>query len=99
MCDPVGVEIHLDGCLNVMAVLDMLDRELSAFRVEHVIEDTRPGFGHMQVCHPASVDGFFEPAVALGQQVRGQGERQKMYPELNSGEFSSELVKQSIFSG
>jgi predicted deacylase len=35
-----------------------------------VIEDARPGSGHMQVQHPAPCDGFFDPAVTLGQRVR-----------------------------
>jgi predicted deacylase len=34
-----------------------------------MVEDARPGSGHMQVNHPSPMEGFFEPAVALGQQV------------------------------
>jgi predicted deacylase len=34
-----------------------------------IVEDDRPGAGHMQVNHPAHCEGFFEPAVALGQTV------------------------------
>ena len=33
-------------------------------------EDPRPGSGHMQVNHPSPIEGFFEPAVALGQDVQ-----------------------------
>ena len=35
-----------------------------------VVEDSRPGSGHMQVNHPAPCDGFFEPAVQLGQRIQ-----------------------------
>lgn len=69
-CDPAGVDALVNGCLNVLAVLDMLNREMPPSRVEHVIEDSRAGSGHMQVCHPAPMGGFFEPAVVLGQTVK-----------------------------
>src|SRR5262249_37087111 len=35
-----------------------------------VVEDDRPGSGHMQVNHPAPCEGFFEPAAELGQRVK-----------------------------
>ncbi len=35
-----------------------------------VVEDDRPGSGHLQVNHPALCEGFFEPAVELGQRVQ-----------------------------
>ena len=69
LCDPAGVEAYFDGCLNVMGLLKMLDRRLPECRVEHTIEDPRPDSGHMQVCNPSPVTGFFEPAVALGQRI------------------------------
>jgi predicted deacylase len=68
-----GVDAYFEGVLNVMADLGMIHRTLPASRVEQVVEDTRPGSGHMQVCHPAPMDGCFEPAVALGDKVeKGQ---------------------------
>jgi predicted deacylase len=69
-CSPDGVDAYVDGCLNVMAEFGMLDREPPTCRVEHVIENPAPGSGHMQVCNPSPVDGFFLPAVALGAEVR-----------------------------
>ena len=69
-CDAAGVAAYVEGCLNVMALLGMIEREQSPSRVEHVVEDRRTGSGHMQVCHPAPIAGFFEPAVQLGQHVR-----------------------------
>jgi hypothetical protein len=68
-----GVDAYFEGVLNVMADLGMIHRTRPASRVEEVVEDTRPGSGHMQVCHPAPMDGCFEPAVALGDKVeKGQ---------------------------
>jgi predicted deacylase len=68
-CRPNGVDAYIEGCLNVMAELGMLDREVPPVMVEHVVEDDRPGSGHLQVCHPAPVSGCFVPAVSLGQRV------------------------------
>lgn len=69
-CDPRGVEAYVEGCLNVMALLEMIDRAVPAGRVKHTIEDPRPDSGHMQVCNPSPVTGLFEPAVELGQPIR-----------------------------
>jgi predicted deacylase len=35
-----------------------------------IVEDDRPGSGHMQVNLPAPREGFFSPAVRLGDHVR-----------------------------
>ncbi|MGD9644517.1 MAG: succinylglutamate desuccinylase/aspartoacylase family protein [Pirellulales bacterium] len=70
VCDPAGVDSYVEGCLNVMAELGMIDRPQPTSRVEHVVEDVRTGSGHMQVCYPAPLAGFFEPAVQLGQRVQ-----------------------------
>ena len=35
-----------------------------------IVEDSRPGAGHMQVNHPSPVEGFFQPAVELGRRVQ-----------------------------
>jgi uncharacterized protein len=69
-CDPRGVEVYVEGCLNVMALLEMIDASVPACRVEHTVEDPRPDSGHMQVCNPSPLTGFFYPAVELGQRVR-----------------------------
>jgi predicted deacylase len=72
-CSQAGVEAYVEGVLNVMAEIGLIEREAPASRVEQVIEDTRPGSGHMQVCHPAPRDGYFEPAFSLGERVeKGQ---------------------------
>lgn len=69
LCDPAGVEAYFEGCLNVMAELGMLDRAPPVSRVQRVVEDFRVSAGHMQVCNPAPMDGFFEPQVKLGDRI------------------------------
>lgn len=72
-CSEEGVEAYFAGVLNVMADLGMIHRSIPPSRVEEVVEDTRPGSGHMQVCHPSPMDGCFEPALSLGDRVeKGQ---------------------------
>ncbi len=68
-CDYEGVDAYVDGCLNVMAELGMIDRQQPPSRVEYVVEDERDGAGHMQTQNQAPIEGFFEPAVTLGQRV------------------------------
>lgn len=69
-CHAEGIVAYVDGCLNVMTMFGMLNREPPEDRVERVVEDPRPGSGHMQVCNPAPLTGYFEPAVALGDAVQ-----------------------------
>jgi predicted deacylase len=69
LCNVEGVGAYVNGCLNVMRLLKMIDGAVSPCRVELAVEDPRPDSGHMQVCNPAPVTGFFEPAVKLGQHV------------------------------
>ncbi len=69
-CDPAGVHAYVEGCLNVMAELDMLDRERPASHVERVVDDARENAGHLQIRNPAPVTGFFEPQVNLGDRIR-----------------------------
>ncbi|MBX3439345.1 MAG: succinylglutamate desuccinylase/aspartoacylase family protein [Planctomycetaceae bacterium] len=68
-CSHQGVEAYVNGCLNVMTELKMLERDVPPNSVEYVIEDPRPASGHLQVHHPSPVDGLFEPAVTLGDAV------------------------------
>ena len=69
-CDPAGVEAYVRGCRNVMIELGMLDGAVEIPKPPLVVEDHRSGAGHMQVNHPSPCDGYFEPAVTLGQRVR-----------------------------
>jgi predicted deacylase len=56
------------GCLNVLRQVGALAGPVEAREVE-VIEDPRPQSGHMQVCHPAPLTGFFERVVTVGEWV------------------------------
>ena len=69
LCRQDGVDDYVDGCLNVMGELGMIDREQPASRVEHVVEDDRPNAGHMQICNPSPMTGLFEPCVGLGDAI------------------------------
>ena len=79
-CAPAGVEAYVDGCLNVMAELGMLDRAHPASRIAHVVEDAQPNAGHMQVCNPSPVTGYFETHVKLGDAVRQGDDLGTIYP-------------------
>ena len=68
-CDPAGVDAYVDGCVNVMGELGMLDRQPPASRIRYTVEDDRPAAGHMQICNPAPITGLFEPVVELGGRV------------------------------
>jgi predicted deacylase len=69
--NPAGVEAYVRGCLNVMTEFGLLaGSPTSPSAPPLVVEDDRPGSGHMQLNHPAPCEGFFEPAVQLGQRVQ-----------------------------
>ena len=69
-CDPVGIDAYVRGCRNVMIELGLLEGSPDISCPPLVVEDHRPGAGHMQINHPSPCEGFFEPAVVLGQRVR-----------------------------
>lgn len=72
-CDPAGIHAYVRGCRNVMIELGLLDGSPNIPHPPLIVEDHRPGAGHMQVNHPSPCDGYFEPAVTLGQRVRVGG--------------------------
>ena len=69
-CSSAGIDAYVDGCLNVMAELGMLDRATPPDRVTYVVEDTNPGSGHMQVCNPAPCTGYFQTSLRPGDRIR-----------------------------
>ncbi len=74
LCDPEGVDAYVEGCLNVMAELDMLDgaslsHQGAASRIRYEVDDHRESAGHMQIRNPSPRSGFFQPAVQLGQSI------------------------------
>ena len=69
-CEPAGVQAYARGCLNVMRELGNLPGPVQQLATEMILaEDDRPGAGHLQIQLPAPREGFFEPAVTLGQRV------------------------------
>ncbi len=85
-CDPKGVTAYIDGCLNLMSEFEMLpDRPRpELLDDDHCVEDPRPQSGHMQICHPCPVDGYFETAVELGDTVEAGGPLGKVFPSNGS---------------
>ncbi|MFV1964972.1 MAG: succinylglutamate desuccinylase/aspartoacylase family protein [Pirellulaceae bacterium] len=73
-CDPAGVTAYVEGCLNVLASFHMLERSVPDFTPKYLVEDERPGSGHMQICYPAPMTGLFEASVPLGDPI-GIGDR------------------------
>jgi predicted deacylase len=67
--DTGAVDLCVTGCLNVAGALGLIEREPPTCAVEHVVEDTREGSGHLQVQHPAPVSGWYEPLARLGDRV------------------------------
>lgn len=79
-CHPDGVQAYVDGCLNVMSERGMLERNHPTIRIQHIVENPEPDSGHMQVCHPSPVTGYFEPSVKLADQVRRGDIFGRVYP-------------------
>lgn len=70
-CDPRRVEENVRGCLNIARTFGVLtDTAASSNEPQYVVEDDRDASGHLQVQSQASVAGYFEPSVALGEVVR-----------------------------
>lgn len=69
MCDPVRVDENVTGCLNVARALGMIDGPTPASRVKYFVEDDRERSGHLQSKSLATVAGYFQPLVALGDVV------------------------------
>ena len=70
ICTESGIEIYVDGCLNVMGELGMIKRSLPPSRVKHFVEDSRTQSGFMQIQNPAPLSGYFDSAVELGQHIQ-----------------------------
>ena len=67
---PDGVQAYVDGCLNVMGMLGLIERKQPTCQVVRVVEDRRMDSGHMQVCTPSPITGIFEASVSLGEMVQ-----------------------------
>ena len=68
-CDPQGIEAYVQGCLNIVGSLGMIEHEQPASQVSHVVEDPRENSGYLQICHRSPMTGYFDPAVQLGDHI------------------------------
>lgn len=69
-CDPRGVQAYLEGCLNVLIDLGLVEGLIRELGVDPlIVEDSRPGSGYMQVQNPSPCDGFFEAWTSLGERI------------------------------
>ena len=82
MCSPEGVNGYVKGCLNVMAEFDILTNHPKPDLLDddHCIEDPREQSGHMQICHPCPLAGYFETAVKLGGEVEAGSPLGRIFP-------------------
>jgi predicted deacylase len=74
----------VEGCLNVMRHLHMLDQPLSSSMHPEIIEDWRPQSGHLQVSNPAPISGFLKLKVELGQQISKGDLLAEIYSEADN---------------
>ncbi len=69
-CDVDGVNAYFKGCLNILALLGMIERPVfEPAAPPLIVEDDRPSSGHLQVNLPSPMEGFFTPVVELGERV------------------------------
>ena len=69
-CKKAIVGEYVQGCLNVMNMFGMCESTRVNGRSEYEVEDYREESGHLQVMLPASMDGFFQAEVSLGDFVK-----------------------------
>jgi predicted deacylase len=69
--DSQGIQAYVTGCLNVLREFDLLPKLPTQTPAPEpwIVEDERPGSGHMQINHPSPCAGFFHPLIDLGQIV------------------------------
>ncbi len=69
-----GADDYETGCLNVMDEIGLLKNTSAQEEAPRIaqgvlVEDNRPGAGHLQIRHCAPLTGLFEPRVELGERV------------------------------
>ncbi|MDF1740946.1 MAG: succinylglutamate desuccinylase/aspartoacylase family protein [Verrucomicrobiales bacterium] len=71
MCSGEGVKNYVEGCLRVMTEFGILTGhpKPDLLSEDHCIEDPRDQSGHMQICHPSPIAGYFESTVTLGEAI------------------------------
>ena len=68
-CQSEGVRDNVKGCLNVMGELQMLERSVPDSRIEKIVEENHVGAGLLTGDYLSPIDGLFETAVSLWDDV------------------------------
>ena len=88
--NPAAVDAYVAGCLQVAGQIGIIDHPEPHSLVTYKVEDDRDEAGHLQIQYPSPADGFFQPAVKLGQIVERGQPFGKIVSEL--GETVGELI-------
>jgi len=64
-CQAQGVQDYVNGCLNVMGELQMIERKLPESKIEKIVEEDFAGAGLLTGDYLSPCDGLFEAAVSL----------------------------------
>jgi len=68
-CQSQGVQDYVDGCLNVMGELQMIERSAPESKIEKIVEENFDGSGLLTGDYLSPIDGLFESAVSLWEDV------------------------------
>jgi predicted deacylase len=68
-CRPADRARAVEGVRRVMAYLGMVDEPYPGEPTPAIVEDPRPGSGHLQADHPSPTGGLFVPRVDLWDAV------------------------------
>jgi len=68
-CRPDGVQDYVNGCLNVMREVQMIERDAPPSRIEKIVEEDCAGAGILTGDYLSPIDGLFEAAVSLWDDV------------------------------
>jgi predicted deacylase len=69
-CSDAGVDAYHQGCLNVLADLNLIEEPQPESQVRWTVEDARPNSGHLQICNPAPCAGCFVTSRKLGDFIQ-----------------------------
>jgi predicted deacylase len=69
-CSNAGVDAYHQGCLNVLAELNLIEEPQPESQVRWTVEDARPNSGHLQICNPAPCAGCFVTSRKLGDYIQ-----------------------------
>lgn len=63
------VKAYVDGCLNILAGLEVTNAVFKEYNPLYWVEDNTPNNGHLQLKTPAPAEGIFVPEVKPGDFV------------------------------